>query len=60
MGYNQYIAIAHNLDTDECEWSIYSGTQAQETAEHFAKKWSNRDGRWVAFVRPVGNIVWES
>jgi len=50
--YPQYVVLAHRPSTDECEWSVCTGKDAREAAEHEAKKWGSKDG-WLAFVRPT-------
>lgn len=55
--YPQFIGIAHDLDSDECEWAIFGGKDAEFGATYRVTKWCERGPRWVGFVRPVGDPV---
>jgi hypothetical protein len=52
-----YITLAHNLDSDECEWTVSNGVDALERAEFTLAKWTSRSGRWVGYIRPVGEVL---
>ena len=53
MTYTPYIAVAQDLNSDDAEWSISTGANAEETARHQARKWAARPGRWVAYIYPL-------
>jgi hypothetical protein len=52
-----YVALAHDLNTDDCEWTVCTGPRALEQAQRQLAKWLGRDGKWVGNVRPVGEIL---
>jgi len=52
----QFIAIAHNPSTDECEWSVFGGNDGLQAATFRVNKWCERPG-WIGFVRPTDNAV---
>ena len=54
--YQQYVGIAHNPTTDECEWSIFTGNDALTAAKYRVAKWCDRPG-WIGFVRPTDDPV---
>lgn len=51
-----FIVVAHNPQTDEAEWMVCTGPNAEAAATHWAEKWAARDN-WIAFVRPVGKVL---
>ena len=52
-----YAVLAHNLGSDECEWTVCTGSEALVLARKQLAKWIARDGRWVGNIRPVGEIL---
>ena len=55
MTYTPYIAVAHDLDSDDAEWSIFTGANAKESARHAARRWAAKPGRWVARTYPLAS-----
>lgn len=54
--YPEYLAIAQDLNSDNCEWSIFGGKDAETAAKRRVEQWCEYYGaRWVGFVRPVGD-----
>lgn len=52
-----YVVLAQNLDTDECEWTVCTGTHALGRAKATLQKWTRREGRWVGNIRPTSDPV---
>jgi len=56
---NSYVALAHNVkshDSDDCEWEVFTGVNAESHATYRATQWASRDG-WIAFVRETSDPV---
>lgn len=56
--YPQYVGIAHNPNTDECEWAVFGGKGGKEGAEYRVKRWCEQPG-WHGFVRPCEDPILE-
>ena len=54
--YPAYVALAQNPKTGECEWSIYTGVGALESATYRVNKWCEQEG-WIGFIRPTDEPV---
>jgi hypothetical protein len=50
-----YVVLAQNTLTDECDWRVFTGASAEQAARHLVGRWGAREG-WVAYLRTVGDI----
>ena len=52
-----YVVLAHNLDSDDAEWTVCTGTHALGRAKATLAKWVRREGRWVGNIREVSDPI---
>lgn len=49
--YTAYVVLAQDLDSDDCEWTVHTGRTAYIQACATARRWVQKQGRWVAQIR---------
>jgi len=52
-----YVVLAQDLNSDDAEWSVFTGPDALERAKKTLAKWTRREGRWVGNIRPTSEPI---
>lgn len=55
--YQAYVVLAQDLNSDDAEWTVFTGVDALERSKKTLAKWTRRDGRWVGNIRPTSDPI---